>query len=567
MKKNNKDNQKEKKSALFSNNAPIEALFQEIIRTAEDDITISDTSGKVLYFNGMDRMRNRGTDPQKLVSMMNIERIEKCEFLDNYKDIWKSIISGNPWRGEIIVRDAHGKRVWLSSMLFLVHDKGGGGPYVAGIHRNITDLKLQIRRTDFRISVEKLISDISRRFIPPFDLDEAVNKSFKEIGELFQVDRVYLFETDVGNRTISNTHEWTAEGISAEIDNLQEIPFKTIPWWMERLENGKTINIKDVSSMPEEASAEKEILQAQNIKSILVVPTPRGSYFHGFMGLDLVRGKRKWNPEDENMLVTATQIISRGIEQERAEKERRLLEKQLMEKTKTEAVGRLSRGIAHDFNNLMAVISAGISLLQTVPEDEKVVQSCLEDISKAASRAGELTRSLLSYSREQNISTGPLDLTNLINEAVSMARRSIPENIDVIVKTARNLPEADADRGRLLQVLIDILFNARDSMPGGGTISINCRPVTIKKLLQSRNFDVPAGRYISIKISDTGMGMTPEVIDKIFDPFFTTKEPHRGTGLGLSNAYGAIRDHEGVILVDSKPDRGSSFTVIIPVEN
>jgi PAS domain S-box-containing protein len=246
--------------------------------------------------------------------------------------------------------------------------------------------------------------------------------------------------------------------------------------------------------------------------------------------------------------------------------ERRTLEAQVRQANKMDAIGQLASGVAHDFNNLLTVILGFAELMIGDAAMAEKQTNDLGEIIKAAQRATGLTKQLLAFSRQQTLHTVPLDLNRLITEMTAMLSRLIGEHIKIALALAPNLPPALADRGQLEQVVMNLVVNARDAMPGGGTVTIE----TIGADLESSSFhgeEVMQGRYVMLAITDTGSGMTRETQQHLFEPFFTTKEIGKGTGLGLSTTYGIVKQSKGYIWVYSEPGRGATFKVYLPCAN
>jgi PAS domain S-box-containing protein len=243
--------------------------------------------------------------------------------------------------------------------------------------------------------------------------------------------------------------------------------------------------------------------------------------------------------------------------------ERRALEQQLRQAQKMEAVGRLAGGIAHDFNNLLMVIS-GYSefLLEKIGKNEDL-RGPAQEIANAAQRATALTRQLLAFSRKQMLAPKVLDLNEVVTENLKMLTRMIGEDIDLVMVPGQAIGAVKADPGQIEQVIMNLAVNARDAMPQGGKLTIETANVTFDGTLAHQHVPVPPGDFVMLAISDNGMGMDAETLNHIFEPFFTTKGP-RGTGLGLSMAYGIVKQSGGYIWVYSEPGKGTTFKIYLP---
>ncbi|MBD8788885.1 PAS domain-containing protein [Pseudomonas syringae] len=257
----------------------------------------------------------------------------------------------------------------------------------------------------------------------------------------------------------------------------------------------------------------------------------------------------------------AYDISDRLLEQERLKQ----AEEALRQSQKMEAVGQLTGGIAHDFNNLLTGINGSLELLRTrlsqgrYGEIERYVAASLE----ASRRAASLTHRLLAFSRRQTLDPKPVDVNRLVTGMEELIRRSVGPHITVEVVTAVGLWSTFIDAPQLENALLNLCLNARDAMPGGGRITIE----TANKWLDeraSRFRDLSPGQYLSLCVSDTGTGMTPQVMSRAFDPFFTTKPLGQGTGLGLSMVYGFVRQSGGQVRIYSEPDQGTTMCLYLP---
>ncbi len=244
---------------------------------------------------------------------------------------------------------------------------------------------------------------------------------------------------------------------------------------------------------------------------------------------------------------------------------RQTLEAQFQQAQKMEAVGRLAGGVAHDFNNLLTAILGYCELLLDDLRPEDPIRAEISEIHKAGSRAAELTRQLLAFSRKQIIEPTTLDLNQVVRGLQSMLQRIISEDVTVKVALGEGPLLFTADRGQVEQIIVNLAVNARDAMPRGGTLTIETARVELDDLYASTHFDVTPGTYVALTMTDTGTGITPEVQAHLFEPFFTTKEQGKGTGLGLATVHGVVTRCGGSVGVYSEVGRGTSFKVYFPL--
>ncbi|WP_375286622.1 response regulator [Sphingomonas sp.] len=246
------------------------------------------------------------------------------------------------------------------------------------------------------------------------------------------------------------------------------------------------------------------------------------------------------------------------------------LKREVAQATKMQAVGQLAGGVAHDFNNILTAIlgHCDLMLMRHSPGDSDYDD--IQQIRANSTRAANLTRHLLAFSRQQTLRPQILQLPDVVSEVSNLLKRLLGERIVLDVRHGRNLGPVRADPGQMEQVVVNLAVNARDAMLakdalGGGTLTIQTRAVSAAEVHRLDSDILPAADYTALEVSDTGTGIPPEVLPKIFEPFFTTKEVGKGTGLGLSTVYGIVKQSGGYIFAESPPGHGAVFTIYLPV--
>jgi PAS domain S-box-containing protein len=265
------------------------------------------------------------------------------------------------------------------------------------------------------------------------------------------------------------------------------------------------------------------------------------------------------DPAVSGIVTTAHDITERR----RTEEQLRRSQEQFLQSQKMEAVGRLAGGVAHDFNNLLTGITCFNDLALSSLREGDPLRRHGEEIRKAVARASSLTRQLLAFSRRQVLQPEIVNLNDVVHDMQTMLRRLIGEDLELAIHTDPALGHVRADPGQIEQVLMNLVVNARDAIPHGGTISIETTNVEVDEKA-ARTDPLPARSYVRLAVTDSGCGMDEQVKAHLFEPFFTTKEPGKGTGLGLPTVYGIVRQSEGYIMVQSEPNRGSTFKVYLP---
>ena len=240
------------------------------------------------------------------------------------------------------------------------------------------------------------------------------------------------------------------------------------------------------------------------------------------------------------------------------------MEAELRHAHKMEAVGQLAGGIAHEFNNFLGVILGYTEILVEEARENEKIGHCVTEIQTATRHAASLTRQLLAFGRKQVLELQVLDLNRCVWEAHNLLRRVVPANIDIVPVLTPEIGRVRADAGQIQQILINMLINARDAMPQGGRVVIETANAEVDAAYASQNVGLQPGSYVTLSISDSGLGMNNETRSRLFEPFYTTKEPGKGTGLGLSTVHGIVKHGGGHITVESSEGKGTTFRIYLP---
>ncbi len=293
----------------------------------------------------------------------------------------------------------------------------------------------------------------------------------------------------------------------------------------------------------------------EHFETVLAVDGVLGTY-------DVVASSLRLKPRGSVGRLLVFRDVTERVE---AEKALRDSEQQLRQSHKMEAVGQLAGGIAHDFNNLLTVVIGSASLLLEDMSPGDSLRNLVVDIKDTGERAANLTRQILAFSRQQELRPQVLSLSEIVRGIQPILCRTLGEDIDLDFCFAAELAMTEIDPAQMEQVLMNLVVNARDAMPGGGHLTIETANVTLEEEYCLRHPWIDIGPYVMLAVSDTGCGMNEATMARVFEPFFTTKELGKGTGLGLSTVYGIVKQSGGSISVYSEPSHGTTFKIYLPV--
>lgn len=389
------------------------------------------------------------------------------------------------------------------------------------------------------------------------------------------------------NEALGYPHAWLFVGDKEDPDELHIVDFsgtsRDMVWELvptlrvagdpmleEIVRGNKVVVVVDARVDPR---TNKQIVASLGNRTIINVPLRLVDKPIGAMGVGTFgeEGCRAPTPAQlEHLVGMASQLavaagrIRFAQERLRTEQERLDLERQLFQMQKLESLGMLASGIAHDFNNLLTIIVGSATLARLRLFDSGLVAE-LDAVIEAGERAAGLTRQLLAMGSKQPLHVGPLDMNVQLDRLLHMLRRVLPSNVQLQTHLGEGLRPVLADASQLDQVFLNLCINARDAMPDGGRLNVDTCEVDVDAAGLVPYPWASAGRHLRVTVSDTGMGMTDEVMGRMFEPLFTTKGRTGGTGLGLAVAYGIVNRHHGLVKCASAVGKGTTFEVFLPV--
>ncbi len=395
--------------------------------------------------------------------------------------------------------------------------------------------------------------------------------TMKEVGQIIAQESRHLFNHDFFSISYYDRMKNQSIGIYCEdtpADKTEPIEMTPISVPIETIKSsssykGKSTLVNRMEEHPKSSlllSGDKSRLS----RSLMFVPILWADNSIGVLSVQSYTPGR-YADHDLHLLETLASQCSGALLRIFAEEERKKLEVQLLQSQKMEAIGELAGGVAHDFNNLLTAITGYAEIILDSIKSDNPMRGRIEEIKKAGDRATSLTSQLLAFSRRQIIQPKVLNLNTLVTELGTMLKRLLGEDISFSIMLEPNLHKIKVDPIQLEQVIMNLVVNARDAMPKGGTIIIKTDNVTIDEQQAKMLPYMRPGKFIRLYVEDNGIGMNKETIQHIFEPFFSTKEESRGTGLGLSVVYGIVKQHNGWINVYSEIGKGSTFKVYLPV--
>lgn len=358
-------------------------------------------------------------------------------------------------------------------------------------------------------------------------------------------------------------------GTGSSWDEAMVIPIAGDAMVAEILKATTPIVVEDARTDPR---TNKEMVQVLGNRTIINVPLSLVDVTLGMLGVGSMgdEGVKPPTPDElEVLMAMAAQVsVAAGRlrwqeERARAEREKAELNRRLFQAQKLESLGLLAGGVAHDFNNLLQVVVANAHFLSedalTGPQREAVAE-----VLAAAERGTKLSRQLLAMGRKQAQTLEALDVNARLGALLQLLKRLFPANVGVDLIAGVHLPTVLSDASQFDQVFMNLSVNARDAMPGGGRLTIESEQVVLNGEYVTAHPWAKAGRYVVVTVSDTGVGMPADTLERVFEPFFTTKEANVGTGLGLAVAYGIVKQHGGMMHAYSEVGVGSTFKVYLP---
>ena len=515
---------------------------------------------------------NFGRDPAALFAHTDLHAAVHPEDRSRVQAaLARSIETGDDYTVEHRVQRSDGGTGWVELRAQVVRGSNGVALLMAGTSLDITERKQAEVRT-------QALLDLDDRFRTLGEPAELAFVAAEVLGRTLGVSRAGYGTVDLRTETITIERDWNASGIKSIAGVLN---FRDYGSYIDDLKRGDIVVVTDAEQDPRTGGS-ADALKAISAQSLINIPVTEQEGLVALLYLNHATA-RAWPQEELTFVREVAHRTRMMVGRRRAEHDLKALaatlesqvaartaelmqsEAALRQSQKMEAVGQLTGGLAHDFNNLLTGITGSLELLKV-----RAAQGRLSDVDRyvaaaqgSANRAAALTHRLLAFSRRQTLEPRTTDVNRLVAGMEELIRRTVGPAIAVEVAGLGDLWSTLVDSSQLENALLNLCINARDAMPDGGRLTIETGNHSLDERT-ARTRSLPPGHYVSLCVSDTGTGMTPEVVAKAFEPFFTTKPIGQGTGLGLSMIYGFVQQSGGQVRIHSEPGQGTTVCLYLP---
>lgn len=520
------------------------ALYRQVFHAASDAMVIVDETGQI-------RIANAGTEtlfgytPSELVGR-SIEELIPQRFRESHakhRARYRSAPRARPMGMNIALTARHREGHEFAVEISLNPLRVNGAVWTCA---NVRDVDAQRRAQDLivRARQSNAVADFGRLALGTRDFVAIQRQACALVVEHLGIDLALCARLAVAGGRLN---------VAAETGFDEVLTIEPLRARLERLVADDAERLLERPMLLEQDDAD-----SPGCALVCAIPGEEGQC----LGLLLAgsRASHSFSRDDGNFVQALANTVGAALQREGAEA-------RLFQSQRLEALGQLTGGVAHDFNNLLTVVSGNLQMLEDRVAEDALGVRLVKAAQRATSRGADLTRKLLAFSRRQTLQPRAIDVVQLLDSIVDILRRTLGAKIDVRLDVEADLPAAKADPGMLDTSLLNLAVNARDAMPDGGRLTLSASRISAHAHPAVHDGQLLAGEYVRIAVTDTGSGMSSEVLARAFEPFFTTKESGKGSGLGLSLVYGFAKQSGGHIDVRSAPGAGTSIALYLPADD
>ena len=532
-----------------------QALSSSVIASALDCVVIIDSEGRVTEFNPAAEATFGYTREQALGAEL-AELIIPPQLRAGHRDGLARVLGSG---------DSHviGRRVELEGMRadgtsfpveLAITRVSDDPPRFTGFLRDISERKRSERELELRAEQQAAVATLGREALAEADIQQLMEQATGAVARVLGVEFAKVLElSSSGNELLLRA----AIGLPPESVGVSTVPAGANSQAGYTLATKEPVIVEDLGSETRFDGA-TSLHDNTAVSGISVVID--GS--HGAFGVIAAHSTRprRFTVDEAHFMLSIANVLAAAIGRERADQ----LELRLNQAQRLESVGQLAGGIAHDFNNLLSIIINYASFAINELDDHEQAREDVREVEKAAKRAAELTRQLLTFSRRELVASEVVDVNELVTDTESLLRHTVGDQIRFHMSLSPDLWRVKTGSAQFEQMLINLILNARDAMADGGELEVRTDNVEFETPVVTSTFEIPPGRYARLTVSDSGSGMAPEVVARAFEPFYTTKPHGKGTGLGLATVYGTVKQAGGFINLYSEVGIGTTLKIYLP---
>ena len=525
-------------------------VFAAIFATAADAMLVVDTSGRIMMANA--QCAQMFGYALEALTGMSVDQLVPSRLRTAHRQHRRSFGSHaepRPMGVNTALRALHADGSEMPVEISLSPLDVDGVKLICANIRNVSELR-RAQQSVERANRAEAVAEFGRLALNTQDIAEVVRHACRLIRDHLRCDCALVV------RCHGSPDQAAIEpGCDADHDRLGPL-VPPVARALSKLASATPDAVLLIEDLTQEDRSLGTAMRSARLRSALVCAIPDGADRAGLIGAFGGRGDT-FTHEDSSFLRALANTLG-------ALRQRQSTEEQLFQSQRLEALGQLTGGVAHDFNNLLTVVSGNLQILEERTVNDTAGHAMVRSALRAAGRGADLTRKLLAFARRQTLQPRAIQIASWLDSLAEILGRTLGPHIEIRTSCATSMPAVRADPVMLDTALLNLAVNARDAMPDGGRLTLSASLIRHQKSGSAQRRDLPSGQYVMLIVSDTGSGMSPDVLARAFEPFFTTKETGKGSGLGLSLVYGFVKQSGGHIEVESQTGVGTTITLMLP---